>query len=40
MPVMGVRQADAMVLEAAPETYSAGDMTITANVSVVFAIDR
>lgn len=40
VPVMGVRQADAMAMEAAPDTYSAGDMTVTANVSVVFAIDR
>ena len=38
MPMMAVRQADAMALEAAPETYSAGDMTVTANVSVVFEL--
>jgi uncharacterized protein YggE len=38
MPMMGVRQADAMAMEAAPETYNAGDMTVTATVSVVFEL--
>lgn len=40
MPMLGMRQADAMTAEAAPETYSAGDMTVTASVSVVFEVKQ
>jgi uncharacterized protein YggE len=38
MPMLGMRQADAIAAESAPATYNAGDMTVTANVSVVFEV--
>ena len=38
IPMYGVRQVDAMMAEAAPETYNAGDMTVLANVSVIFEV--
>jgi uncharacterized protein YggE len=38
IPMMGMRQVDAMAAQAAPETYSAGDMTVTASISVVFEL--
>jgi hypothetical protein len=35
-PPVPVRRAEAMVMSDADQTYSAGDLTVTANVSVVF----
>ena len=43
MPFLGVAQREAVFASqavAVPETYNAGDMTVTANVSVVYELNE